>query len=102
MTLIVLMVMLAVVVIVRVGVICKDSFGRGSGSGDFAVVVAKSFAKMWMWWLEVVVNITRVGVICKDICGRIDIMILVVVMLQWVSFAKIFSVRGVVVVVMLL
>ena len=48
------------------------------------------------------VIIARVGDICKDVLGRFDIMILVVVMLQRVSFAKIFSVRGVVVVVMLL
>ena len=34
------------------------------------------------------VIITRVGVICKDVLGRFDIMKLVVVMLQLVSFAK--------------
>ena len=34
------------------------------------------------------VIIVRVGVICKDVLGRFDIMILVVVMLQLVSFAK--------------
>ena len=32
--------------------------------------------------------ITRVGVICKDVLGRFDILILVVLMLQWVSFAN--------------
>ena len=39
--------------------------------------------------MDVVVIIVRVGVICKDVLGRFDIMILVVVMLQLVSFAKI-------------
>ena len=34
------------------------------------------------------VIITRVGVICKDVLGRFDILILVVLMLQWVSFAN--------------
>ena len=36
----------------------------------------------------VVVIIARVDDICKDVPGGFDIMILVVVMLQWVSFAK--------------
>ena len=85
--LIVLMVMIAVVVIVRGSVLCKDIFGLRSDSGDVVVVVAKSFAKMWWWWW--LSPDTRVGDICKDVLGRGDIMILVVVMLQLVSFAKI-------------
>ena len=36
----------------------------------------------------VLVTITRVGVICKDVLGRFDILIMVVVIVQLVSFAK--------------
>ena len=38
--------------------------------------------------MVVVVIIARVDDICKDVPGGFDIMILVVVMLQWVSFAN--------------
>ena len=45
------LVVVIMILVVVVGVLCKEIFGRGSGRGDVVVVVAKSFAKMWMlWW----------------------------------------------------